>query len=284
LVTVGKTADWVTFCVGAWNIHFRIEWNGVYPDVERIISTADKVNGTYRFADADTAFLLNTLSQPPLAERGDEFLTLDLNGQVIVRAKTAEEAKPTDVVLSNSAWSGKHARLSINGEQLQRAMRLGLRELQYLGDEQPITWHDATRTYATAAVRSSGIEPSKDATRIESPKVTEATATSSLPPLLPQSKPERKTKTVIEPTSSTNNKPASNTSTKTETGGTRPLRRKQGQQDLAKLIDRAIKFRTALHDLLHESSDLVKALKQQRRQSKAIQNALTSISQVKSLL
>lgn len=61
-------------------------------------------------------------------------------------------------------------------------------------------------------------------------------------------------------------------------------RRKSGQQDFLKLIDHAIKFRTALHDRMHEAGELVKALKQHRRQSKAIQSDLSTISQVKTLL
>ena len=49
------------------------------------------------------------------------------------------------------------------------------------------------------------------------------------------------------------------------------------------MIDQAVKFRTALHDLMHQSSGLVKALKQHRRQSRAIQSTLESLKQLKTL-
>ena len=60
-------------------------------------------------------------------------------------------------------------------------------------------------------------------------------------------------------------------------------RRKSGQQDLTGLIDQAVQFRTALHELMHQSTGLVKALKQHRRQNKAIQNTLASLKQLKTL-
>lgn len=58
---------------------------------------------------------------------------------------------------------------------------------------------------------------------------------------------------------------------------------KAEQHDTAALIEQATKLRTSLHDLLHEASALVKALKQHRRQSRAIQNTLASLKQLKGL-
>ena len=82
----------------------------------------------------------------------------------------------------------------------------------------------------------------------------------------------------------TNGKPASNGHANTTTAQGKSSRRRTNQQDITALIEQAIKLRTALHDRTHEAAELVKALKQHRRASRAIQNALTSISQVKSLI
>ena len=49
------------------------------------------------------------------------------------------------------------------------------------------------------------------------------------------------------------------------------------------LINQAEKLRTALHDLMYEAGGLVKALKQHRRQSRAIQSTLASLRQLKGL-
>ena len=60
-------------------------------------------------------------------------------------------------------------------------------------------------------------------------------------------------------------------------------RAKTSQQDIAALIEQAEKLRTALHDLMCQASGLVKALKQHRRQSRAVQNTLASLRQLKTL-
>jgi len=49
------------------------------------------------------------------------------------------------------------------------------------------------------------------------------------------------------------------------------------------LIEDAEKLRTAAHDLMHQASGVVKGLKQHRRQSRAIQNTLASLKQLKTL-
>ena len=49
------------------------------------------------------------------------------------------------------------------------------------------------------------------------------------------------------------------------------------------LIEQATKLRSALHDRTHEAAELVRALKQHRRQSKAVETTLASIKQLKSL-
>ena len=54
-------------------------------------------------------------------------------------------------------------------------------------------------------------------------------------------------------------------------------------QDLAALIEEAEKLRNAAHDLTHQANGLVKALKQYRRQNRAIETTLASIRQLKGL-
>ena len=63
-----------------------------------------------------------------------------------------------------------------------------------------------------------------------------------------------------------------------ESTAVKPRRRKTGsKQDITRLIDQATKFRTAAHDLMHEASELVRALKQHRRASKAFENTLATL-------
>mgnify|MGYP001023279714 CR=1 FL=1 len=50
------------------------------------------------------------------------------------------------------------------------------------------------------------------------------------------------------------------------------------------LIEHAQKLRAALHSLLHEASELVKSLKQHRRQSRAVQQTIAQLRTLKTLV
>ena len=236
-----------------------------------------------RISAADARFLAETLPRLPVEDCNDYRVTLDLNGQVIIRAKTAEQAKPTEVVLIGSSWSGEPVRLNVNCKQLARAVKLGLSDLYIFGDEAPVSWHDATRMYVSSPLsRDCCVEPADDAIRIESPQAEPSAPTSP-----PKPKTERKPQPVNEPNTNSNghaqaNGHASGNGHPTKTNGrARPA--KVSQQDLAALIERATKLRTALHDLLHEAGDLVKALKQHRRQSRALETTIAQLRQLKTL-
>jgi hypothetical protein len=125
------------------------------------------------------------------------------------------------------------------------------------------------------------IEPSEGSIRIESPKAQASAPATTSPP--PQPKTERKVQPVSEPIANTNGKATSNGQARTETATSKSSRHKAKQQDIAALIDQAIKFRTAAHDLMHEAGELAKALKQHRRQSRAVQQTLDQIRTLKGL-
>jgi hypothetical protein len=232
---------------------------------------------------ADRQFLAETLPRLPVDAANDNRVTLDLNGQVIIRAKTATEAQPTEIVLTGSSWSGDPVRINVNCKQLARAVTLGLSDLHIFSDEAPVSWSDATRTYISSPLsRDCCVEPAADAIRIESPK-GEPVAT-FLQPVTPRSVPP-----MSEPTTNTNGKAASNghavTNGQASTNGQarKTSSRKAAQQDLAALIEQADKFRTAAHDLMYQANGLVKALKQHRRQNRVIETTLASIRQLKGL-
>ncbi len=94
---------------------------------------------------------------------------------------------------------------------------------------------------------------------------------------------------MCEPVTNSNGSAASNGNgqnnghAKTNGQARKATGRKAELQDAAALIAQAEKFRSALHDLMHQANGLVKALKQHRRQSRAIQSTLDSIRQLKGL-
>lgn len=277
-VKVGKSNDWVTFGVGPWFIHLRIDQHGRFPNLERIVPAADQAVGICRFSATDARFLADTLPCLPVTSDQDFRVTLDLNGQVIVRAKTAEQAKPTEIVLTGTSWSGNPLRLNVNCRQMARAVKLGLTDLYVFGDETPVAWYGETCKYISALLpRDCCVEPADDAIRIESPR-TEATASASLSP--PQKPTTERKPQPVNATNANSNVQAGGHAAKPNSPICRP---KAGSRDIGALVEQAMKLRTALHDRTHEAGELVKALKQHRRQSRVMQQTLDQIRSLKSL-
>ena len=285
-VAVAQSGDWAVVSAGRWTIYLRGN-TGSYPDVSRHVFDPNTAKARCQFSKDDVRFLAETLPQLPCDEESNFPVTIDLNGHVAVRAKAADQAKPTEVILTNSRCTGEPIRISINRTYLQRLMKLGIRDLCLYGADSPLSGLDSERRYVWMPLEpGSAIQPVDDAIRIESPEgEIAATPTATIP----QSVTPKKVPPMSEPTTNTTGKAASNGKAetngqaKTDTTSPKTSRRKPSQQDLAALIDQAVQFRTALHGLMQQSSGLVKALKQHRRQNKAIQTTLASLKQLKTL-
>ena len=283
-VSVARTGDWLALGVEPWTIYLRINKDGRFPDMSRVIPNAANATARCQLSEDDRKFLGDTLPRLPGNDEPYSPVTLDVNGHVVVRAKSADQAKPTEVVLTNSTGSGEPTRIDINRIYLKRAMKLGIRELCLYGDNVALLSQGDNRQFVWMPLEpGAAIEPTEDIILIESPR-SEASApatNTTSPPSKP--KTERKAKPVNETTPNTNGKAASNGHVKPESTNGKPSRRKAGRQDLAALIEQAIKLRTALHDRTQEAGELVRALKQHRRANRAIQHTLSSIRQLKGL-
>jgi len=282
-VTIGKSDDWLTVCCGPWTVHLRIDRQARFPKIEDIVRSRQQAQGTCTFSAGDLQFLADTLPRLPVSADNDYRVTLDLNGQVILRAQTAVQAVPTEVVLRGSSWTGPPMRLNLNGRHLARAARLGPAELAIFGDELPIAWQGEGRTYiSTTLPKDCVVAAADNAVRIESPLVAggSSRAASRHP------RTERKRRTMNDTAGHSNgHTPAAEVPTSGQAAKNTKRRRsaKALQQDSVALVEQALKLRAALHDLLHQAGELVKALKQHRRANRAVQTTLASLRQLKSL-
>ena len=77
-------------------------------------------------------------------------ITLDLNGQVLIRGKAADQSRATELVLSNSRLEGDAITVNSNREYLLRALRLGFREVHLYGNELPVLCDDGRRQFVWA--------------------------------------------------------------------------------------------------------------------------------------
>jgi hypothetical protein len=285
-VFVGKTGDWVAMQAGAWTIYLAANKDGRFPDVGRQIPQPADATARCQLSAADAEFLAQTLPRLPCDDTYNDPVTVELNGNVAIRARAADQSQPTEVMLTGSSWSGEPVRLNMNRRYLARAVKLGLREFCVYSNKAPVLCQDEYRQYVWALLDpESTIGPAKDAIRIESPDAGQAKPISSL-------KPQRKASIVSEtPTNpnDSNHAPTSSTvsanghATKTNGRARKAAGRKSEQHDTTALIEQAEELRTVLHDVLLKTNDLVKALKQHQRQNRVIQSTLDSIRQLKGL-
>ena len=141
-IHIGKSEDWVTFTTGPWAISLKLEKDARFPDVSRHVGDPSAATSHLRIADGDGAFLNDALPRLPCDDETNYPITLDLNGQVLIRGKAADQSRATELVLSNSRLEGEMITLNSNRQYLLRALRLGFRDVHFYGREQPALCDD----------------------------------------------------------------------------------------------------------------------------------------------
>jgi hypothetical protein len=280
-VMVGKTEDWIAFRTGPWTIWLSIEKDGRFPDLHRQVPQPDAATARCRLSPADAEFLVHALPRLPCEEEFNYPITLDLNGQIAIRAKAADQPKVTEAILTGSELSGEPIRVNMNRNFLARAVKLGFRELLIYGDKIPVLCQEGQRQYVWAVLGpETAVPPPKDPIRIESGQAATNVLT-------PKPRTRRRTSTVSQPTNNSNGngngQPPANGQAARTNGQARRIGRKPSREDVAGLIRQAEATRTVLRDALVKTNELVKALKQHGRRNRAIQNTLASLRQLKTL-
>jgi hypothetical protein len=177
-IHVGRSEQWVTLTTGAWTHHLRINPEGRFPPVENIAPSADRAVASLRLSRQDAGFLAQAIPRLPASDEANGPLTLDLNGEVAVRAQAPAQEAPTEVVLAGSHRQGEPIRIHTNRRYLARALRLGFQELHLFGAESPIVCRDERRTYLWALLSQDAVlPPHPHAVRIVAPSLPAITET-----------------------------------------------------------------------------------------------------------
>jgi len=263
-IQVCKTEDWVTFKTGPWTISLKLEKDARFPDVSRHIGDPAAAASHLRIADSDGDFLNDALPRLPCEDNTNCPITLDLNGQVLIRGKAADQSRATELALSSSRLEGDPIIVNSNREYLLRALRLGFRDVHFYGREQPVLCDDGRRQLVWALLSpDSPILSSPDLIRIAS-TLHQAEDTSGHP------QPRRRRTTVSEPT------------TQTQTPGEKPATKakRSSASKRPSPIEQAIAFRDALRAAVVQANELIRSLKQQRREARLVQTTLASLKQL----
>ncbi|HCO23445.1 MAG TPA: hypothetical protein DIT97_10445, partial [Gimesia maris] len=172
-VDVGSTAEWVTFRSGPWTIWLRINEKARFPNVLELVNQGPETVATLQVPDKDAEFICSALKPKPFQQGDTEKVTLDLNGEVTVRAREGGQEQQRDYVLCRSERSGESLRINTSRDYFRRALQLGFREINLSGPDTPASCREGDRTYVWALLtQAEAVQPQSDAVRIESTSVS----------------------------------------------------------------------------------------------------------------
>ena len=264
-VAIGADDEWVTLRVGPWTLWFAVEREARFPQVDDHLRNPADASTTLRLTDADAEFLQQTIKQLPVDDSFNDPVTVDLNGEVVVRGRAAEKAVPTELVLSNSAVVGESLRFNTNRKYLARALKLGFRNFSLFGPEAPVVCRDAHRDYVWMVLDAKGaIAAHADAVRI----VSGANATSPPPP------PAERNEATMSKTSSRRNG-------RSRTNGNSPS--KQAAETEESPLQQAEALQQTLQQALSQSRALATTLRKRKKQSQLMKSTLASLRKLQTV-
>jgi len=269
-VTVGANDDWVSLRIGPWLYHLKRGEDLRFPTVSDHFRSADSAVARLQVSSVDAQSASRSLSRLPGNDELYRPVTLDVNGQIVIRARGEEQPQPTELLLGKSAYSGEPLRISTDRQYLAHALQLGFREFFFYGANLPVQCGDHDREYVWAVLDpDSAIKPSPQALRVNVPDTDSSTR--DLP-----NKKRKKTRPMSEESIATKTTPSK-----------RPPRAKERAKpeaatngDLTSLIDEA---RSALREADGKLRTLSSALKQHQKQVKLVRSTLSSLQQLQGI-
>jgi hypothetical protein len=256
-VGVGTASGQVAVRAGAWLFLLAIDTASRFPDVSTVIPPESAVTARLRLDPADVALLADKLAKLPGGKEPHAPVTLDLDNPPAVRARAGPEGPAVELPLPHSTVSGPRVLLCTDRRLLGRALALGFPEVQVIRPSTPLLCRDEKRTFVWMPL---------DATEAIPPVPAERAVAAERQPS-PHSSPRRRTTPM--PTSA--GKPP------TPDADPGAGHDRNGIPDLVAEVE---SLRTLLQEAATRAGRLAAALKQQRRQSRAVQAAMSALKQL----
>jgi hypothetical protein len=278
--SVLKGENHVGIRIGDWSIFLIIDTHGRFPDVAKAIPTVTPSATTLRLGPQDAEFLSQSLGKLPGGRDDCAPVTVDLNGQVALRAKDEGQGSPTEVVLAGSTIVGAPVCWHSDRRYLARAVSLGFSELSIVGADKPVVCKDGTRTYCWVPLdKAQAIPASANATRISTLDAATSTAQGAV------AKQDSPINQPIEertfPVAQTHSNGETNANGHLQNGHADGTPTKANT--LAGLIGEAQNLRDYLHEGFARANRLVSRLKNHRKQSKLVATTLKSLRQLQQI-
>ena len=263
-VQVGQAGDWVMLSAGPWSVFLRVQKDARFPQIDDMVRSPTTAKSRLTLSPADARFAADAIKRLPIGDDGSEAVTLDLNGEVLLRARAKVGTPATELHLINSQLTGESVRLVSGRKFLGRALDLGFTDISLWGPEGALQANDDRRNYIWMPWSEESFVPADVDTR---------RITSTLGGTVPAKRTSRTTTQAAETVSAaaveqlaqpqdsmpeTEVKPKNNTSP----------------------IEQVSELRNVLHEALTRTNEVLRSLKRQRKQSRLVETTLQSLKQL----
>ncbi|CAN5849835.1 hypothetical protein BH23PLA1_BH23PLA1_26200 [soil metagenome] len=282
-VRIGCTDGHVVVQTGGWTFWPAIATEARFPRIENAIPDPATLTTRLRLDPTDIAFLATALDRLPGADEHNAPVTLDGNGEIIVRARAADREHATELVLSRSRCSGPPARLATNRAYLARALQLGFTEIGLSGPSAAVCCRHDSNCYIWQPLHhDAAIGPSANAVRIASTTAASASVSAVEPMALPRRTRRLMNSSFAQPNGHSCRDPAQGHHPSTNGHAAPPdLASEASSTGTATLIQEAAALHEALSDARARAQRLIAALRRQRKRDRAVKSALDSLRQLK---
>ena len=246
-VRIGRTSTHLVLAAGVWAVWLPTDTTGRYPDVAAILPRNPPT--TVTIDERDAVALLLVLSGLPGEDDENRPVTLDADRTLTVRGRDDGTREMREVSLPRSTVSGPAVRMALDRRMLARLLLLRCFILKLTPDKPAVAEGDGIVFVAL------GLDPTLVAPPAETPR---ARMTALVPLPKPQPTPHERSQPVPIP----------------ETNG-HALR-----GDLADPLPLAEELRAALADAATKAARLVTALRQSKKEKKALSAVLTNLKQL----
>ena len=291
-VEIGRTEKHVSLRIGPWTVHLPIG-EGKFPRVRDVIPDLASSRTSFRLDPADIEFLKSTLMRLPGGSGMNAPVTVECNGQLVIRAKSDDQRRPTELVLSRSAVQGEPLRISMYRRFLERALQLGFNTAHLFEAESPILCQDETRRYVWQAL-SKGADVGPDPANIRIDSTSQVTATRAAEPqpvaappaALPIPGHNRIKESIAMPhTSNGNGSQHNGTTVHTNGHSNADPATTNGHTETHGLeavdpITAAESLKDVLRQALVGTNQLLVSLRRHKRQARLVQSTLASLKQL----
>jgi hypothetical protein len=262
-ILVGNHKSWVMLTIGPWTLWFK-EHEGRFPEIDRSLRQLDGEPGRLTLDPRDTQFALSAIGSLPGRNLPHEPITLELNGEVLLRAYDADSGPIAELLLAHSRYSGPPATVRTNRQMLARVLQLDLNEIGLQTPEEPLQAYGKNRHYVWVPltgdapqitgrtirrIASDGSAVAVASSRIPEPVMVPATVAETSVAALPQP-------AVVTPTAVASPQAAT------------PILPSAEEVTTTTPLAQAVEMRARLREALNDMNALVKSLRQTRRQPK----------------